>query len=218
MQKHKCKLCSKSFCNGRALGGHMKSHLVSSHPSTRKRLGDSVYSSSSSSDAKSLVYGLRENPRKSFRVFNPDPESSTVYDSETETEPESVDPVMKRGRAEVSKKKEKKKKKRSKRVFENSSESGKKQKTIHLNSNESPEPASSVSDGSPEQDLAVCLMMLSRDSRVLEIEVKKPVFAAEVVEETKPEKRHFPELRRCVIDLNLPPPQDGDVVTVVSAI
>lgn len=186
----------------------MKSHLVSSQHSTRKKLADSVYSSSSSSDGKSLVYGLRENPRKSFRVFNPDPESSTVYNSETETEPESGDPVKKRVRAEVSKKKNKKKK--STRVFENS----KKQKTSH----ESPEPASSVSDGSPEQDLAMCLMMLSRDSRELEIKLKKPVFAAEVVEETTPEKRHFPELRRCMIDLNLPPPQEAEAVTVVSAI
>ncbi|XP_006284444.2 zinc finger protein ZAT9 [Capsella rubella] len=200
--KHKCKLCSKSFCNGRALGGHMKSHLVSSQPSTRKKLADSVYSSScSSSDGKSLVYGLRENPRKSFRVFNPDPESSTVYNSETETEPESGDPVKKRVRAEVSKKK----KKSTKRVFANS----KKQKTSH----ESPEPArSSVSDGSPEQDLAMCLMMLSRDSRELEIKLIEPS------EETKPEQIHFPELRRCMIDLNLPPPQEAEAVTVVSAI
>ncbi|KAL1194660.1 Zinc finger protein ZAT9 [Cardamine amara subsp. amara] len=206
--KHKCKLCSKSFCNGRALGGHMKSHLVSSNPTTRKKLTDSVYSSSSSSDGKSLVYGLRENPRKSFRVFNPDPESSTIYNSGTETEPESVAPVRKRSRTNVSKKK----KKKSKRVFE----TGKKQKMMnHLNSNESPEPASSVSDGSPEQDLAMCLMMLSRDSRELEI---KPVFAVEVVEESKPDKRHFPELRRCLIDLNLPPPQESEAVTVVTAI
>ncbi|CAL9225695.1 unnamed protein product [Arabidopsis halleri] len=198
--KHKCKLCSKSFCNGRALGGHMKSHLVSSQSSTRKKLGDSVYSSSSSSsDGKALVYGLRENPRKSFRIFNPDPESSTVYNSETETEPESGDPVKKRVRAYVSKKKKKAKSK------------SKKQKTSH----ESPEPASSVSDGSPEQDLAMCLMMLSRDSRELEIKLKKPVFEEE---EMKPEKIHFPELRRCMIDLNLPPPQDAEAVTVVSAI
>ncbi|CAH8392904.1 unnamed protein product [Eruca vesicaria subsp. sativa] len=209
MQKHKCKLCSKSFCNGRALGGHMKSHLVSSHTPTGKKLGDSVYSSSSSSDGKTLVYGLRENPRKSSRVFNPDPESSTVYNSETETEPESVAPVRcKRGRAEVSKKKRSKK-----RVSKNSSVSGKKQKTSKSDSSESPEPASSVSDGSPEQDLAMCLMMLSRDSR--EIKLKKPIIAAE---EMKPEKRHVPELRRCMIDLNLPPPQESEVVTVVSAI
>ncbi|CAH8362743.1 unnamed protein product [Eruca vesicaria subsp. sativa] len=199
MQKHKCKLCSKSFCNGRALGGHMKSHVASSHTPTRKKLGDS--SSSSSSDGKTLVYGLRENPRKSNRAFNPDPE---LYNCETE--PESVDLVRKRGRAEVSKKKKKRSKKR---VFE----SGKKQKTSHVNSSESQEPASSVSDGSPEQDLAMWLMMLSRDTR--EVELKKPVLAAE---EMKQEKIHFPELRRCVIDLNLPPPQESDTVTVVSAI
>ncbi|CAG7888028.1 zinc finger protein ZAT9 isoform X2 [Brassica rapa] len=200
MQKHKCKLCSKSFCNGRALGGHMKSHLVSSHRPTRKKLSDSVYSSSSSSEGKTLVYGLRENPRKSFRVFSQDPESSIVYNSDTETEPESVDPVRKRSRTAVSKnKKKKKKKKRSKKM------------TRYISS---PEPASSVSDGSQEHDLAMCLMMLSRDSRKIEL-VKKPVLEAE---ETKPEKRQFPELRRCVIDLNLPPPQENDVVTVVSAI
>ncbi|KAF3591195.1 hypothetical protein DY000_02026678 [Brassica cretica] len=205
MQKHKCKLCSKSFCNGRALGGHMKSHLVSSHTPTRKKLlGDSVYSSSSSSDGKTLAYGLRENPRKSCRVFNPDPESCTVYNSETETEPESVEPVRKRGRAEVAKKKTRSKK----RVFENSSESGKKQKRSKSNSDESLEPASSVSNSSPEQDLAMCLMMLSRDSR--EVKLKKPIIEAE--------KRHVPELRRCTIDLNLPPPQESDVVAVVSAI
>ncbi|KAJ0251224.1 C2H2-like zinc finger protein [Hirschfeldia incana] len=204
MQKHKCKLCSKSFCNGRALGGHMKSHLVSSQTPTRKKLVDSVHSpSSSSSDGKTVVYGLRENPRKSSRVFNPDPESSTVYNSETE--PESVEVVRKRSRAEAFKKKTKKRS--TKRV------SGKKQKTSHVNSNESQEPTSSVSDGSPEQDLAMWLMMLSRDTR--EIELKKHVLAAE---ETKPEKIHFPELRRCLIDLNLPPPQESDIVTVVSAI
>ena len=170
----------------------MKSHLVSSHTPTRKKLSDSVYSSSSSSEGKTLVYGLRENPRKSFRVFSQDPESSIVYNSDTE--PESVDPVRKRSRTAVSK--NKKKKKRSKKM------------TSHISS---PEPASSVSDGSQEHDLAMCLMMLSRDSR--KIVLKKPVFA---VEETKPEKRQFPELRRCVIDLNLPPPQENDVTTVVS--
>ena len=189
----------------------MKSHLVSSHTPTRKKLlGDSVYSSSSSSDGKTLAYGLRENPRKSCRVFNPDPESSTVYNSETETEPESMDPVRKRGRVEVAKKKTRSKK----RVLKNSSEPGKKQtKRSKSNSNESPEPASSVSDGSPEQDLAMCLMMLSRDSR--EVKLKKPIIKAE---EMKPEKRHVPELRRCMLDLNLPPPQESDVVAVVSAI
>ncbi|KAL0727732.1 hypothetical protein Bca4012_023825 [Brassica carinata] len=192
MQKHKCKLCSKSFCNGRALGGHMKSHLVSSHTPIRKKLSDSVYSSSSSSEGKTLVYGLRENPRKSFRVFSQDPESSIVYNSEPETtEPESVDTVRKRSRTAVSKNK-------------------KKYKKVLMSHISSPEPVSYVSDGSQEHDLAMCLMMLSRDSRKIEL-VKKPVIAAE-------EKRQFPELRRCVIDLNLPPPQENDVVSVVSAI
>ncbi|CAN8274874.1 unnamed protein product [Cochlearia groenlandica] len=187
MQKHKCKLCCKTFCNGRALGGHMKSHLISP---TRTRL--SVDSSSSSSS--SLIYGLRENPRKSLRVFNPEP--TTVYNSETETEPEPeavVDPVRKRARSNFSKKKKKKR---------DSSESRKKKKKKKTSRNES--PASSVSDGSPEQDLAMCLMMLSRDSTEFEIGL------------VKPEKRCFTELRRrCLIDLNLPPPEDGEAVPAI---
>ncbi|KAK7849688.1 zinc finger protein zat9 [Quercus suber] len=41
MEKHKCKLCLRSFSNGRALGGHMRSHIESETESsknpTRKR-------------------------------------------------------------------------------------------------------------------------------------------------------------------------------------
>ncbi|CAH8250771.1 unnamed protein product [Arabidopsis lyrata] len=31
-ERHKCKLCWKSFANGRALGGHMRSHMLPSQP------------------------------------------------------------------------------------------------------------------------------------------------------------------------------------------
>ncbi|XP_020227707.1 zinc finger protein ZAT9 [Cajanus cajan] len=66
MERQKCKLCSRSFSNGRALGGHMKAHLADTSSS----------SYSSDSDA------LRENPKKSFNS----PFASLVQDRESESE------------------------------------------------------------------------------------------------------------------------------------
>ncbi|CAI0418112.1 unnamed protein product [Linum tenue] len=86
-----------------------------------------------SSDA---VYGLRENPRKSFRVADPEfsfaGSSSVVQDRESETE--SRNPTRRR----------------SKRTRKSPAAAEQ-------------EPVSSVSDTSPEEDVAMCLVMLSRD-------------------------------------------------------
>ncbi|ONK64759.1 uncharacterized protein A4U43_C07F29570 [Asparagus officinalis] len=53
-KKHSCKLCNKNFPCGRSLGGHMRCHVP---PSSRGLQGLGA-------DA----YGLRENPKKSWRV------------------------------------------------------------------------------------------------------------------------------------------------------
>ena len=109
-ESHKCKLCSRSFVNGRALGGHMKAHLA--------------------------TFSIEhENPIKTLR--SPDPEMlwiSTVQDRESETE--SKNPTRRR----------------SKRTRRFKSESP-----------PSSEPASSISDTSPEEDVAICLVMLSME-------------------------------------------------------
>ncbi|CAI0505219.1 unnamed protein product [Linum tenue] len=80
-----------------------------------------------------VVYGLRDNPTKSFRVADPEfsfaGSSSVVQDRESETE--SRNPTRRR----------------SKRT---------------RNSGGEEEPMSSVSDTSPEEDVAMCLVMLSR--------------------------------------------------------
>ncbi|KAK1325363.1 Zinc finger protein ZAT9 [Acorus calamus] len=139
MEKHTCKLCYRRFSNGRALGGHMRSHVInsggfnasSSSPAHRIKRGVSSASiSASSSEAEAyeveeaeeekIYYGLRENPRKSFRVVDPefavddDGGGTVVQDRESETG------------------------------------------SRHL-------PASSVSDTTAEEDVAMSLMMLSRD-------------------------------------------------------
>lgn len=94
-------------------------------------------------DEKSLIYGLRENPKKCFRLADPEFDTgSVVQDRESETE--SKNPTRRRS-------------KRTRRPV------NLEQKKPKLSFMESPEPVSSVSDTSPEEDVAMCLMMLSRD-------------------------------------------------------
>ncbi|KAK8584475.1 hypothetical protein V6N13_109870 [Hibiscus sabdariffa] len=175
MEKHKCKLCARTFSNGRALGGHMKGHLAN-HPKTThhhhqlNNRADSASSSSSSSgeeqeksreivvEDKSLGYGLRENPKKSLRFADPefsfavDP-GSVVQDRESETE--SRNPTRRRSKRKpkVGTTDEIKKPKMS------SSPS-----LIDSPPPTEPEPTSSVSDTFLEEDVAMCLMLLSRDA------------------------------------------------------
>ncbi|KAJ7944742.1 Zinc finger protein [Quillaja saponaria] len=175
MERHKCKLCSRGFANGRALGGHMKAHLATLPlaPKTEQPTVLSMSSSSSSSsedeqqwksernreaEEKALIYGLRENPKKSFRLADPGYSFAVdagfvVLDRESETE--SKNPTRRRS-----------KRNRRSSIGENQKVELKKPKLIKLSLSESPtepEPASSVSDTSPEEDIAMCLMMLSRD-------------------------------------------------------
>ncbi|XP_040989457.1 zinc finger protein ZAT4-like [Juglans microcarpa x Juglans regia] len=175
MERHRCKLCFRTFANGRALGGHMKAHLTTL-PLPPKPLQlveshtESASSSSSSSgeeqeedeqslrdaEEKALAYGLRENPKKSFRLADPEfsfavDAGSVVQDRESETELKN--PTRQRS-----------KRNRKQSVAENQGENLelKKPKLRKPSLVDSPEPLSSVSDTSPEEDVAMCLMMLSR--------------------------------------------------------
>ncbi|KGN50254.1 zinc finger protein ZAT9 isoform X2 [Cucumis sativus] len=133
MVSHKCKLCSRAFTNGRALGGHMKAHLTApaaALPFPPPKPPPSPSSSSSSDHDESTLYELRGNSKgRNFRFSDP---VFNIVLQDRESETESKNPTRKR----------------SKRWRKPEVE---------------PEPASSVSDASPEEDLAVCLMMLSRD-------------------------------------------------------
>ena len=99
-------------------------------------------------NAQFVNYGLRENPRKSFRLV--DPEFSSIFppvdpsiilqDRESETESSKPPSVCRRS----------KRRRRS--------------PVPPLEPYFDPEPVSSVSNTTPEEDVARCLMMLSRDS------------------------------------------------------
>ncbi|KAG0468709.1 hypothetical protein HPP92_018037 [Vanilla planifolia] len=58
-QKHRCRLCRRSFSCGRSLGGHMRSHMHSyaSNTAEKEQLG-----------GLEPGYGLRENPKKTWRL------------------------------------------------------------------------------------------------------------------------------------------------------
>ncbi|KAE9613799.1 putative transcription factor C2H2 family [Lupinus albus] len=167
METHKCKLCSRSFSNGRALGGHMKAHLATlplppkpqtfHHPFESASFSYHSYSSEDEeqdvlgSHEKALSNGWSQNPKKSLRYA--DPEFSfnnngfvvVVQDKESETG--SKKPFRQRS-----------KRKRKSSLNKSLEQEPKKFKCSFM---ESP-PLSSVSDFSPE-DVAMCLMMLSRD-------------------------------------------------------
>ncbi|KAK2649047.1 hypothetical protein Ddye_016536 [Dipteronia dyeriana] len=201
MEKHKCKICPRTFSNGRALGGHMKAHLAAlplpkttTHQQQQQIIGgdttESASSTSSSSgeeqehgdksreaqlfaaaaaeDKANLVHGLRNNPKKSFRFADPEfsfalDSGSVVQDRESETELKN--PTRRRS-------------KRSRKLFVEQQDHHQKQNSEEIIINQpklkkpscvdspptEPEPVSSVSDTSPEEDLAMCLMMLSRDA------------------------------------------------------
>ncbi|RDY06871.1 Zinc finger protein ZAT9, partial [Mucuna pruriens] len=148
MEKHKCKLCLRSFANGRALGGHMRSHMMNLPVPPKANeyapVQLSFEAESSPSQSSSSFYTLRENPKKSFRVADPefsfaaDTGSVILQDRESETE-SSKKPTRRR----------------SKRAWQ----LGCSPKKMKLNKSES---ASSASDTS-EENVAFSLMMLSRD-------------------------------------------------------
>ncbi|CAL1401533.1 unnamed protein product [Linum trigynum] len=191
MERHKCKLCFRVFPNGRCLGGHMKSHLAkirlppkssSAITCRRRRRPDdnesfSSFSYSSSGEEEDeqeiiksravaelggfgsgcdeAVYGLKEDPRKRFQVADPEfsfaGSSSVVQDRESETE--SRNPTRRRSkRTRHSVGDQNKGLAENPRWIFDSPAAGAEQ-----------EPVSSVSDTSPEDDVAMCLVMLSRD-------------------------------------------------------
>ncbi|CAH8338989.1 unnamed protein product [Eruca vesicaria subsp. sativa] len=138
MESYKCKFCFKSFLNGRALGGHMRSHMPNLHKFSIQE--DEERPSQLSNESKSYVSSSEEE------------EGKRTMDDESETE--SSRNIFNLTR------------KRSKRTRKVDSFSSKKMKTSQLGYKNEPEyepPHSSASDTTTEEDLAFCLMMLSRD-------------------------------------------------------
>ncbi|KAL8112329.1 hypothetical protein AgCh_019866 [Apium graveolens] len=74
MERQQCKLCTRSFSNIKALAGHMKSHMFPLPlplPPKHQLSNDSTHSSPSFKPPKDFIYGLRDNPKKSYKLVDP---------------------------------------------------------------------------------------------------------------------------------------------------
>ncbi|KAL5563881.1 hypothetical protein UlMin_033628 [Ulmus minor] len=89
--KHGYKFCSKSLPCGRSLGGHMRSHLINNSTKAEEKLsrsklpslnngglGKAIKVETSFEVAPPPGYGLRENPKKTWRISNSSEETSCL--------------------------------------------------------------------------------------------------------------------------------------------
>ncbi|XP_028112256.1 zinc finger protein ZAT1-like [Camellia sinensis] len=77
--KHSCKFCNKSFPCGRSLGGHMRSHVINSSVETDEKLTKKKLSSINNGE-NNASYGLRENPKKTCRFARSNGEDAMFHD------------------------------------------------------------------------------------------------------------------------------------------
>ncbi|XP_044492627.1 zinc finger protein ZAT9-like [Mangifera indica] len=169
MEKHKCKLCLKNFSNGRALGGHMRSHMLNFPIPARQdeeeeeeeeeetnRLRDDTESSSSPASSSPSEEEEEEGELEKGSVI--------LQDRESETE-SSKNPTRRRSKR-TRKLENRYQYHHHQQQQQPEQEMVKKLKFNKLSKTESwaePEPVSSISDTTTEEDVAFCLMMLSRD-------------------------------------------------------
>ncbi|BBG97364.1 C2H2-like zinc finger protein [Prunus dulcis] len=175
MERHKCKLCMRSFSNGRALGGHMRSHMMNLPIPAKPELEEEeeVPPGRNQDQVQLLIDELaEENPKRSIRLVDPefsfavDAGSVVLQDRESETE-SSKNPTRRR-----SKRTRKSAMLELHHQYQNHHQKLEalkkiklKNKVISSSKTDSfePEPVSSISDATTEEDVAFCLMMLSRD-------------------------------------------------------
>ncbi|KAG5228569.1 zinc finger protein [Salix suchowensis] len=146
-----CKICNRRFANGKAMGGHMRSHLAKLPLPPKPIPPQETYNTpnKSPSSSSSLNYPLLGNnkPTQSSRSILKQKVSAvskpTPYDGESETE-STTKPTGRRSKRSL--------KSADLKVAESMAKV-----------TESSEQVSSVSYLLAEEDVALCLLMLSRD-------------------------------------------------------
>ncbi|KAJ4841434.1 hypothetical protein Tsubulata_009075 [Turnera subulata] len=91
--RHVCKFCSKSFACGRSLGGHMRSHMIDDISAqadgtkiTKKKLPplnnntSGAPQNNNTSAELTAGYGLRENPKKTWRFADHSSEDTSLLE------------------------------------------------------------------------------------------------------------------------------------------
>lgn len=150
----------------------MRSHLATLPLPHKKintdqpQLGDPAHSDSSSTHSQEdnlSGYGLRANPKRSFKGSDPGlflDAGSAVQEQEQDRESETDsthNPTRRRSKRTIHKKEQQ---------TQDNHEIEYSKKSKHSESVTESAPVSSVSDASQDEEVALCLMMLSRDNRV----------------------------------------------------
>lgn len=150
----------------------MRSHLATLPLPPKKintdqpQLGDPAHSDSSSTHSQEdnlSGYGLRANPKRSFKGSDPGlflDAGSAVQEQEQDRESETDsthNPTRRRSKRTIHKKEQQ---------TQDNHEIEYSKKSKHSESVTESAPVSSVSDASQDEEVALCLMMLSRDNRV----------------------------------------------------
>lgn len=149
MEKQRiCKICDKRFANGKAMGGHMRSHLaklpIPPKPQQHQQENSPFTTDSTQPPPSPLDFHHRNNNNsmQSYRSLNQQELSDVMEansDRESDTDSQPKNPTRRRS------------KRRRKTLVP----------PVLL---EQHETLSSVSDSAfPEEDVAMCLLMLSRD-------------------------------------------------------
>ena len=174
--KHVCKLCNKRYPSGKSLGGHMRSHMIgnSAEAAERKKISSLNGGRSSKKDSGfegggHSAYGLRENPKKTWRLAN---SRSGSQQENVCKECGKVFQSLKAlcGHMACHSEKERLSSNLEDHSWTNASQKPvmdrrKRSKRTNFNRTLAVYPSPSVSDTEQEQqELAICLMMLSRDS------------------------------------------------------
>ncbi|KAL3516912.1 hypothetical protein ACH5RR_023814 [Cinchona calisaya] len=157
MEKHICKLCFRNFVNGRALGGHMRSHMMNQELLIKKHHEEEEFESFpsfSSSEDDEEIGMLVDHQEFCFGGAAVDDDSVVVQDRESENESSKNPPIWRTS----------KRVRKSRNISDN--KFGKRNRFCCeelIPFVEAEEPVSSISDTTPEEDVAYCLMMLSKD-------------------------------------------------------
>lgn len=138
-----CKICNRRFPNGKAMGGHMRSHLaklpIPPKPAlkTTSNSPESTPPTQSPSSSSSLNLTPRKNPKRFYRSLNRELSQDSVthtHDKESETESQPNNLTRRRS------------KRRRKEVVKVAEQ-----------------VSSIISETLSEEDVALCLIMLSKD-------------------------------------------------------
>ncbi|KAF5479464.1 hypothetical protein F2P56_000282 [Juglans regia] len=184
-----CEICNKRLANGKAMGGHMRSHLaklpippkpVQQHDNSAA--AESTQPSPSPSSSFSLHIHSRKNPMQSYPSLKR--RLHLVANSGSESDAESQVPAKKPTR------------RRSKRC----------RKTVVplAESPLEPEQVSSVSDTFSEEDGALCLIMLSRDKGSTKGKEKAQEVVEGIVDDHKDEDHEGTDNYPCHIRTSRP--------------